>query len=85
MNIDAEAVQLFGYKVQVGSTFIIGLENRNKSHAPLRDVMRDLTLQPWKFVPCANPSRAQSFSQEKLVLSPEFLCGLIGEVGHRSY
>ena len=41
-NIDAEAVQLFvfGHKIEVGSSITIGLENRNGSHAPLRDVMR---------------------------------------------
>ena len=33
-NVDAKAVQLFGHKIEVGSSITIGLENRNESYTP---------------------------------------------------
>jgi hypothetical protein len=39
-NLDAEAVQFFGHEIEVGASIAIRMENGNRSHAPLRDVMR---------------------------------------------
>jgi hypothetical protein len=73
-NINAEAVQFFGHKIQVENSLTIGLENRSGSHAPLRDVMR-ITRR-------CNPGNSRhaqtlvepiAFSQEKIsIVSPEF-------------
>ncbi len=73
-KIDAEAVQFSGPKIQVRYSPTICLENRNGSHAPLRDVMR--VTRRYNL---GNSRHAQTlaepkaFSQEKIsIVSPEF-------------
>jgi hypothetical protein len=73
-NIDAKAVQLFGHKIEVGSSITIGLENRNGSYTPLRDVMRIArSYHPGNSRHAQNLFEPNAFSQEKIsIVSPEF-------------
>ena len=70
-NIDAEAVQFFGHKIEVRFSIAVSLEDRNRSYTSLRDVMRIL-----RNYHSGNTRLAQTlvepdvFSQEKLVLCP---------------
>ena len=73
-NIDAEAVQFFGYKIQVGYSITIGLENRNGSHAPLRDLMPiTRRYNPGNSRNVYSLFEPNAFNQEIIgIVSPEF-------------
>ena len=79
-NIDAEAVQFFGHKIEVGSSITVGVENRNGSHAPLRDMMWiTRSYNPGNSRHAQTLVEPNIFSQDQIsMVSPESLSAHFG-------
>jgi hypothetical protein len=70
-NSDADAIQLFGHEIEVCPSIAVSLENGNRPHAMLRNVMRvTKRYNPGNSRHVQTLVEPNASGQEKLVLCP---------------